>query len=120
MPSLINYIRQRQQTIILVLMLEVLHLSIWLDFTSPLSRSLMLVHLGLFLIWQPVWPGDEKLAWHNGLLFIILTVAFVIWMNWLFLFFWLVLLTGFCGGRTSIHRRERYINILVLVFLISE
>jgi hypothetical protein len=101
-------------------MLEILHLSIWLDFGSPLSRSLMLVHLGLFLIWQPVWRGDEKLAWHNGLLFIILTGAFVIWMNWLLLFFWLILLIGFCGGRTSIHSRERYINILVLIFLISE
>ena len=101
-------------------MLEMLHLSIWLDFGSPISRSLMLVHLGLFLIWQPVWRGDEKLAWHNGLLFIVLTVAFVSWMNWTLLFFWLILLTGFCGGRTSTHRQERYINILVLIFLMSE
>lgn len=101
-------------------MLEMVHLSIWLDFGSPLSRSLMLVHLGLFLIWQPVWRGDEKLAWHNGLLFIVLTIAFVIWMNWLLLFCWLILLTAFCGGRVAIHRRERYINIIVLVFLTSE
>jgi signal transduction histidine kinase len=120
MPSLKKFFKHRQQTIILALMLEMLHLSIWLDFGSPLSRSFMLVHLGLFLIWQPVWRGDEKLAWYNGLLFIVLTIAFVIWMNWLLLFFWLILLTGFCGGRASIHRRERYINIIVLVFLISE
>lgn len=119
--SLLSHIfAHRKQTIILALMLEMVHLSIWLDFGSPLSRSLMLVHLGLFLIWQPVWRGDEKLAWHNGLLFILLTVAFVIWMNWLLLFCWLVLLTGFCGGRAAIHQRERYINIIVLVFLTSE
>ncbi|MFT7460045.1 MAG: hypothetical protein ACI909_002733, partial [Planctomycetota bacterium] len=120
MPSLTNFFKHRLQTITLVLMLEMLHLSIWLDFSSPLSRSLMLVHLGLFLIWQPVWRGDEKLAWPNSLIFIILTVAFVIWLNWLLLFFWLILLIGFCGGRTSIHRQERFVNILVLVFLISE
>ncbi len=120
MPSLAQVIRQRRQTIILALMLEMLHLSIWLDFGSPLSRSLMLVHLGLFLIWQPVWRGDEKLAWQNGLLFIILTAAFVTWMNWLLLFGWLILLTGFCGGRANIHRHERYVNIVVLIFLTSE
>lgn len=80
----------------------------------------MLVHLGLFLIWQPVWRGDAKLAWYNGVLFIVLTAAFVIWMNWLLLFCWLILLTGFCGGRANIHRRERFVNIIVLVFLISE
>lgn len=120
MQSLSQLLRHRQQRITLALMLVMLHLSIWLDFGSPLSRSLMLVHLGLFLIWQPVWRGDEKLAWHNGLIFIALTVAFVIWMNWLLLFFWLILLIGFCGGRTSIQRRERYIDSIVLVFLISE
>lgn len=120
MPSLSHFFAQRKQTITLALMLEMVHLSIWLDFGSPLSRSLMLVHLGLFLIWQPVWRGDEKLAWHNGLLFIILTVAFVIWMNWLLLFCWLILLTAFCGGRVSMHRQERYTNIIVLVFLTSE
>ena len=120
MSSIAQLIKQRQQTIILALMLETLHLSVWLDFGSPLSRSLMLVHLGLFLIWQPVWRSDEKLAWQNGLLFIVLTAAFVTWMNWLLLFAWLILLTGFCGGRSHIHRRERYINVIVLVFLTSE
>ena len=120
MSSITRLIKQRQQTIILALMLEMLHLSIWLDFGSPLSRSLMLVHLGLFLIWQPVWRSDEKLAWQNGLLFIVLTAAFVTWMNWLLLFAWLILLTGFCGGRANIHRRERYINVIVLIFLTSE
>ena len=120
MPSFAQIIKHRQQAITLALMLETVHLSIWLDFGSPLSRSLMLVHLGLFLIWQPVWRGDAKLAWYNGLLFILLTAAFVIWMNWLLLFCWLILLTAFCGGRTNIHRRERYINVIVLIFLISE
>ncbi len=95
-------------------------MSMWLDFGSPLSRSLMLVHLGLFLIWQPVWRGDEKLAWYNGLLFIVLTIAFVIWMNWPLLFVWLILLTGFCGGRVAINITERYTNIIVLIFLTSE
>ncbi|NKB36383.1 MAG: hypothetical protein GKR93_04330 [Gammaproteobacteria bacterium] len=120
MRSLRDIFQFRRQRVILALMLESLHLSIWFDFGSPISRSLMLVHLGLFLIWQPVWRSDQKLALRNGMVFVLLTLGFVIWMNWYLLFFWLILLTGFCGGRTSIHRQERYINILVLIFLMSE
>ncbi len=120
MPSLLQFFRNRKQSILLALMLETLHLSIWLEFGSPISRSLMMVHLGLFLIWQPVWRGDQKLPWHNGVIYIVLTAAFVFWLNWLLLFCWLILLIGFCGGRVSTHRHERFVNIIVLVFLISE
>ena len=40
---------------LLGLMFLSLHLAIWYDFGGPLSRSLMLAHLGLFLLWQPLW-----------------------------------------------------------------
>ena len=39
------------------LMLACLHLAIWWDFGGALSRCLMLAHLGLFLLWQPVWSN---------------------------------------------------------------
>ena len=108
---------KRRQMLVLVLMLEFLHLSIWFDFGSPYSRSFMLVHLGLFLIWQPVWRGDQKLAWYNGFLFIALTLALVTWMNRWLLAGWIILLTGFCGGRIGMHAGERGINMLTLVYL---
>ena len=120
MQNLISMLERRRDLIVLALMLESLHLAIWLDFGSPISRSFMLVHLGLFLIWQPVWRGDEKLAWHNGLLFLVLTLAFVVWIDWWLLFGWLALLTGFCGGRVVISQQERAVNMLVLLMLVSE
>ena len=119
-PVITELIKARREQLILAFMLELLHLSIWLDFGSPLSRSLMLVHLGLFLIWQPVWRSDEKLRWYNGLIFILLTLAFVAWLNPWGLYGWLLLLTGFAGGRVLISQHERNTYMIVLIFLISE
>ena len=101
-------------------MLELLHFSMWLDFGSPLTRALMLIHLGLFLIWQPVWRGDEKITELDGVLFILLTLAFVTWMNLWLLSGWLILLTGICGGRVMISRQERNSYMIVLIFLVTE
>jgi len=120
MPTILRTIIQRRELIILALMLELLHFSIWIDFGSPISRSFMLIHLGLFLIWQPVWRSDERLSWQNSVIFIILTLAFVTFMTWWLIFGWLILLTGFAGGRVIINHQERNTYMMVLVFLTSE
>ena len=52
---------------ILGLMLVCLHLSVWGDIDGPLARSLMLAHLGLFLLWQPLWSRQQKLELGSGL-----------------------------------------------------
>ncbi len=118
--TLRGIIQQRRESILLAFMLESLHVSLWLNITSPLSRSLMLVHLGLFLMWQPVWRGDRKLSWYNGVLFIALTLGLVTWMNWVVVTGWLILLTGYFSGRIATNRRERTVNLLLLAFLVSE
>jgi signal transduction histidine kinase len=115
-----RFFKARRESITLALMLESLHAAMWVDLGSPLSRSFMLMHLGVFLIWQPVWRGDEKLAWYNGLLFILLMVALVTWMNWWLMVAWLILLVGFCGGRLAVNRQQWAVYMLMLVFLVLE
>ncbi len=120
MAPIIQKLLARRELIILALMLELLHFSIWIDFGSPQSRSFMLMHLGLFLIWQPVWRNDEQISWQNSLAFIVLTLIFVTFMTWWLMFAWLILLCGFAGGRIIIHHQERNTYMLVLLFLTSE
>ncbi|MFQ5659989.1 MAG: sensor histidine kinase [Gammaproteobacteria bacterium] len=120
MNPIIQKLSTRRELIILALMLEALHFSLWIDFGSPLSRSFMLIHLGLFLLWQPVWRSDERLSWQNSLLFIILTLVFVKFITWWLMFGWLILLSGFAGGRVLINRQERNTYMIVLLFLTSE
>ena len=110
----------RRELIILVMMLELLHLSIWFDFGSLISRSLMLSHLGLFLLWQPVWRGDEKLSIKNTVLFIVFTLTITFWLNLWLLFAWLILLIGFISGRVTLNRSESAIYIIAIGFLVLE
>lgn len=120
MTTFINKIIQKRELIILTMMLEMLHLSIWIDFGSIVSRSFMLSHLGLFLLWQPVWRRDEKLTVNNIFLFIVLTLAITVWLNLWLLFAWLILLIGFIGGRVTLDRSERAIYVIALGFLVLE
>lgn len=120
MSQIVTLIRQRQEHLIIALMLLLLHLSIWSEFGSPLSRSLMLAHLGLFLLWQPLWRGDQQLKWQDTVVFIVLTLAFLMWINWWLIFSWLVLLIGLVGGRILLDQNERNAYMIVLIFLVSE
>ncbi|MGQ0657841.1 MAG: sensor histidine kinase [Chromatiales bacterium] len=110
----------KYENVVLATMLLLLHLSLWWDFAGPLSRSLMLAHLGLFFLWQPIWRGDQRLDMHSAVLFFLCTIGFVVLLNgWLFVC-WLILLIGLVGGRSLSQTRERYVYMLTLFFLTSE
>ena len=110
----------RHEHRVLALMLMVLHVAVWWDFAGPISRSLMLAHLGLFLLWQPMWRRERQLALQGTLIFLVVTIAFVAWLNWGLMTLWLLMLTGFLGGRVIVGTRDRYAYLLSLVFVVSE
>lgn len=105
---------------ILALMLASLHLALWWDFGGALSRSLILAHLGLFLMWQPLWRREQRLNWKGSIVFILATLAFIIWTDWELMTFWLLLLTAIIGGRVTARRGSRYAYLLALTFLVAE
>lgn len=110
----------RHEHRVLALMLLVVHVSVWWDFGGAISRSLMFVHLGLFLLWQPLFSRERRLEFQGVAVFFIATVAFVAWLNWSLMTFWLLLLTGFVGGRVTVGSRDRYVYLTSLVFVVSE
>lgn len=109
-----------KEHLLLALMLLLLHATIWGDFGSALSRSMMLSHLGLFLLWQPLLRGDKQLDRQSAAIFVLVILAMAVWLNWLFVFIWLLLLIGLVGGRVLTSKRERYAYLITLVALISE
>ena len=112
--------KERLEHIILVVMLETFHFATWYEFGNYLSQSLLLVHFGMFIIWQPVLKGDRQISWGRSLLFLAFTFAMVYWINWISITIWLVLLIGFVGGRVTTRRFERNVYMLVMAFLIFE
>ncbi|MEQ8426452.1 MAG: hypothetical protein RLT87_08125 [Gammaproteobacteria bacterium] len=115
-----NSIFYKREAFILFVMLILLHVAIWYDFTSLISKSLMLSHLGMFLIWQPVWRGDERLSIDNTLLFFIFTLTFTYWLNYWLLFAWLIILIGFISGRVAFDKNERISLMIALSFLVMQ
>lgn len=105
---------------VLAAMLLLLHFAIWKDFGSALSRSLMLAHLGLFFIWQPLWRRDQRVALRGGILFVLFTGGFIYWMNWWILCGWIILLIGLVAGQILESATERRAYLITLVFLVSE
>ena len=104
----------------LAAMLVLLHVVIWWDFGGDISRSLMLAHLGLFMLWQPLLRRDQRLNWRGTTGVALIAIAFVAALSWPLLGFWLLLLIGFVGGRVNVPIRQRYAYLIALVYLVLE
>ncbi len=115
-----NIVKARQEELILLIMLETFHFATWYGIGSYLYQSLLLIHFGMFLLWQPLLKENQQITWGKGLLFVTFILAFVYWANWISITLWLVLLIGFIGGRVTTRRYERNVYMLVMVFLIFE
>jgi signal transduction histidine kinase len=115
-----NIVKARQEELILLAMLETFHFATWYGIGSYLSQSLLLIHFGMFLLWQPLLKENQQITWGKSLLFVTFILAFVYLANWISTILWLVLLIGFIGGRVTTRRYERNVYMLVMIFLIFE
>ena len=79
-----------------------------------------MIHLGLFLLWQPIQTSRKNISWLNAAVFITLALAITWWINWWLAVGWLILLIGIVGGRVLTNQSERYIYFLVMLFLFFE
>jgi len=113
-------VKARQEELVLLTMLETFHFAIWYEIGNYVSLSLLLIHFGMFLIWQPILKENQDITWVKSLLFIAFTLILVYWVNWFLITLWLVLLIGFVGGRVTTRRHERNVYMFVMAFLIFE
>jgi len=109
----------RHSRTMLVACLLALHLAVWSPPASYWPSPLLLIHLGLFLLWQPFWP-EAGYGRGKGLL-IVLSVCLLIGMlGWWLLPAWLLLAIAYVGGGAPRERRERLVYILILLTLIPD
>lgn len=102
-------------------MLAVLCLPATFDSSALWVRASMLVHLGLFLLWQPFMRRDGplsrmQLAFIGALAFLVL-----VWFNAYLLAIWVCLIAGVVGGRIFLFEtpwRKRY-YLLAFIYLVN-
>src|SRR3989338_5351895 len=106
---------------LLLAMLGLLHGAMLLGMNSPWAHPLLLAHLGLFLLWQPLWRGEREVG-RSGMVFIVLAAALVVyWLNWWVVAFWLTGLFGLVGARVFAFRdrRTRLLYLALMSYLLA-
>ncbi len=104
---------------LLGLMLASLLLAIMLVDDPYLSRSLLIVHFGLFLLWQPVMAQQESFSLRSLLVLVLFLGAFLVWFNLWSATFWILLLMSLLTGRIFARgmRRAIYGVAVIVLFL---
>ncbi len=100
-------------------MLVLLHWALWLGIDNIWVRPLLLAHIGLFLMWQPLWRSETKLSWGNSAFIFAISLAALVWLNWWMLAFWVSGLFSLVGGRVfSFYSRwQRAHHLLMMAYL---
>ncbi|MCX7627944.1 MAG: HAMP domain-containing histidine kinase [Methylophilaceae bacterium] len=102
-------------------MLLTLHFWVVYDFGSHWTTVFTLVHYGAFLIWQPIWRGEQHLGWVSAILFVMGGGVLLLLQGWWLCTFWLAGLIGLLGGRVfSVHARyERVAHLVAVGYLLT-
>lgn len=114
---------QRFNRWLLFVMLILLHLALLLGVQSLWARPLLFVHLGLFLLWQPVWRSERELRRGGIASILLISVVALWWLSWWLLAVWLSGLFALVGGRVfaSAARwpRVQYLSIMAYLLMVQ-
>lgn len=106
---------------LLLALLAALYLVLWLGPNTPVGRTLAIVHLGLFLLWQPFVHTGRRLSGPvlAGLTGVLAVVA-VFLKGWM-IALWIMMLAGIVGGKVLLFgaRSPRLFYLLALGYLVA-
>lgn len=102
-------------------MLLALHAALAWGIADWWSRAFLLAHFGLFLLWQPVWRGENNVESRYAFLVVIVGFLLAAWNNWWLMAVWLAVLFGLIGGSVPgiAERRQRLVSMLAALYLLS-
>ncbi len=102
-------------------MLLALHAALAWGIDTLFSRAMLLVHFGIFLIWQPVWRGERNLDSRQASVVIIVGLLLAGWNSWWLMAVWLAVLFALIGGNLlgSEQPRQRLTAMVAALYLLS-
>lgn len=81
----------------------------------------LLAHFGLFLLWQPIWRGEQEVDFRHAALVFFAGFLLAALNSWWLIAVWLAVLFGLIGGSvpgTSDHRQRR-VSLLAAFYVLS-
>ena len=103
--SIISTLVLRRHWLMLAMLL-LLHAAALLEIDDPWMPALLVSHLGIFLLWQPMWGGEHKVTTGVLTLIGIACASVLLWLNWWLIAFWLGVLFALVGGRVFSFRAK--------------
>lgn len=112
---------RRYWRFVVIAMLALLHVVALRGVADDGARVLLLAHLGLLLLWQPLLRGERRVTLAQALFIGTFAAALVALLNWWLLAVWTVVLGGLVGGKVFLHqaRWQRRFYLLVFAYLLA-
>ena len=85
---------RRHWRFVVIAMLAALHVVALRGVEDGGAGVLLLAHLGLLLLWQPVLRGEREVPFAQALLIGAVAAGLVVWLNWWLLAVWTVMLAS--------------------------
>jgi hypothetical protein len=103
------------------MMLLSLHAALAWGIDEWWARAFLLAHFGLFLLWQPVWRGENNVESRYAFLVVVVGFLLAAWSTWWLMAVWLAVLFGLIGGSVPgiTERRQRLASMLAALYLLS-
>ncbi|WP_313950794.1 sensor histidine kinase [Accumulibacter sp.] len=120
LQGLADTLRQRQRWLLIAL-LVFLHLALLADTDKLLSMLCWLVHLGLFILWQPFIHAERRVDFSGLLVITLVLVGGIGFYGWWLLIVWVVMLAALVGGRVMFvdHRPTRIFYLIAFAYLLA-
>jgi hypothetical protein len=105
----------------LALTLLALHAALVFGIETPVSKAFLLSHFGCFLLWQPVWRGEQKLYPGQAVLILGAAALLVALESWWMIALWIAGLFALIGGEVPTIKNvgQRIVAMLAAVYLLS-
>lgn len=106
---------------LLAAMLLALHGALILELSDLLAQALLVSHFGLFLLWQPVWRGEQKVMPVQAALILGGGALLVVAQSWWLIALWICVLFALIGGNVPGIKNfgQRLVSLLAAVYLLS-
>jgi signal transduction histidine kinase len=103
------------------LMLLALHAALAWGIGEWWVPGALLAHFGMFLLWQPVWRGEQEIELRHAFLVAFAGFFLAAWNSWWLMAVWLAVLFGLIGGSVPgiTNRRQRWVSVLAAFYLLS-
>ena len=120
LERLASALRQRQRWLLIAL-LGLLHVALLADTDKLFSMLCWLVHVGLFILWQPFIYAERRVDFSGLLVIALLLGGGIAFYGWWLLIVWVIILAALVGGRVMFtdHRPTRIFYLIAFAYLLA-